>query len=431
MAADGGSTSTTHTLSANQELRLECPSGKAVSIKLEEGAAEVFGTELQRGKSVPVSGQKLAVFTWQGCKVTVEGEPSVQYVADETPMAQYLNTHRTLAARRDEARRAGASSPGSPAGRGPVVVVVGPTDSGKSTLCRLLCNWAVRDGYAPTFVDLDVGQGTITVPGCLSAVPVEQPIDLVEGINNIPIVFFYGHSSPGENPTLFKLLVDKLAGVLARRAAADPSVAAAGCVINTFGWVDGLGYELQKYLIQAFQCDVVLAMEQDRLHATLQQDLKAAMPRTSILKLAKSGGAVKREGEERRGAREARVRDYFYGAPGAPLQPATMTVKATDLAVYRIGSGPRAPNTALPIGAVSLADPLRLQALPPSLEMLQAVMAVSHAPTPDQILNMNVAGFVLIKDVDTARGTVTLVAPAAGQLPGRYLITGTLRSSID
>lgn len=48
-----------------------------------------------------------------------------------------------------------------------------------------------------------------------------------------------------------------------------------------------------------------------------------------------------------------------------------------------------------------------------------------------QILNMNVAGFVLIKDVDTARGTVTLVAPAAGQLPGRYLITGTLRSSID
>lgn len=61
------------------------------------------------------------------------------------------------------------------------------------------------------------------------------------------------------------------------------------------------------------------------------------MPRTSILKLAKSGGAVKREGEERRGAREARVRDYFYGAPGAPLQPATMTVKATDLAVYRIG----------------------------------------------------------------------------------------------
>ncbi len=73
-------------------------------------------------------------------------------------MAQYLNTHRTLAARRDEARRAGASSPGSPGGRGPVVVVVGPTDSGKSTLCRLLCNWAVRDGYEPTFVDLDVGE---------------------------------------------------------------------------------------------------------------------------------------------------------------------------------------------------------------------------------------------------------------------------------
>jgi hypothetical protein len=35
------------------------------------------------------------------------------------------------------------------------------------------------------------------------------------------------------------------------------------------------------------------------------------------------------------------------------------------------GSGPRAPSTALPMGAVSAADPLRLQALPLSLDMLQ------------------------------------------------------------
>ncbi len=56
----------------------------------------------------------------------------------------------------------------------------------------------------------------------------------------------------------------------------------------------------------------------------------------SILKLAKSGGAVKREGDERRAAREQRVREYFYGAGGS-LQPHTMTVRATDLAVYRIG----------------------------------------------------------------------------------------------
>jgi hypothetical protein len=42
-----------------------------------------------------------------------------------------------------------------------VCVQLGPTDSGKSTLCRLLCNWAVRGGAKPMFVDLDVGKAHV------------------------------------------------------------------------------------------------------------------------------------------------------------------------------------------------------------------------------------------------------------------------------
>ena len=37
-------------------------------------------------------------------------------------------------------------------------MVVGPTDVGKSTVCKLLVNYAARLGRAPVFVDLDVGQ---------------------------------------------------------------------------------------------------------------------------------------------------------------------------------------------------------------------------------------------------------------------------------
>jgi polyribonucleotide 5'-hydroxyl-kinase len=59
------------------------------------------------------------------------------------------------------------------------------------------------------------------------------------------------------------------------------------------------------------------------------------------------------------------------------------------------------------------------------------VLAVSHAATPDQILNANVAGFVVVKDVDTARGTVTLTTPSGGPLPGRYLLIGGMRTSLD
>jgi polynucleotide 5'-kinase involved in rRNA processing len=34
---------------------------------------------------------------------------------------------------------------------------VGPTDSGKSSLSKILLNYAVRCGWAPTAVDLDIG----------------------------------------------------------------------------------------------------------------------------------------------------------------------------------------------------------------------------------------------------------------------------------
>ena len=40
------------------------------------------------------------------------------------------------------------------------MIQVGPTDVGKSTVCRLLLNYAVRLGRKPIYVDLDVGQVT-------------------------------------------------------------------------------------------------------------------------------------------------------------------------------------------------------------------------------------------------------------------------------
>lgn len=64
-------------------------------------------------------------------------------------MVSYLNLSNHLDERRQEAKASG--------GQGPRVVVLGPMDSGKSTLVRMLANWAVRKGWQPTVVDVDVG----------------------------------------------------------------------------------------------------------------------------------------------------------------------------------------------------------------------------------------------------------------------------------
>ena len=51
----------------------------------------------------------------------------------------------------------------------------------------------------------------------------------------------------------------------------------------------------------------------------------------------------------RKQARMQRVREYFYGVRG-DLSPHSQTIRLDDLRIYRIGGGPRAPTSALPIG---------------------------------------------------------------------------------
>ena len=94
------------------------------------------------------SGAKFAVFTYQGCSVTVSGSMEVEpYTSKETPMLMYLNTHAAL----EQLRQKAESEPGL---RGPIVMLVGPTDVGKSTVCKLLLNYAVRMGRRPVQVCL-------------------------------------------------------------------------------------------------------------------------------------------------------------------------------------------------------------------------------------------------------------------------------------
>jgi polyribonucleotide 5'-hydroxyl-kinase len=84
-------------------------------------------------------------------------------------MRQYLAVHNAL----ETQRSAAAASNGD----GARVIIVGPADSGKSTLSRVLLSYAARMQRRPVFVDLDIGQGSAGVPGCLTAVNVDRPID--------------------------------------------------------------------------------------------------------------------------------------------------------------------------------------------------------------------------------------------------------------
>jgi polyribonucleotide 5'-hydroxyl-kinase len=117
-------------------------------------------------------------------------------VAEETPMVSYLNCHVVL-----EARRAKAKADKS---YGPKVLIAGGCDVGKSTLARILLSYGARVGNRLTFVDIDVGQNAITIPGTVAAVSVSKPLDVEVGLaaDKPPLAYFYGRSSPSANTNL-------------------------------------------------------------------------------------------------------------------------------------------------------------------------------------------------------------------------------------
>ncbi|KAJ6959928.1 protein CLP1 [Populus alba x Populus x berolinensis] len=368
-------------LEKESELRIEVANDTPLRLRLLNGTAEIFGTELppQIWLTFPPH-FKFAVFTWYGATIEMDGSTETDYTADETPMVSYVNVHAVLDGRRNQAKASPESS------QGPRVIVVGPTDSGKSTLSRMLLSWAAKQGWKPTFVDLDIGQGSITAPGCIAATPIELPIDPVEGISlEMPLVYFYGHTTPSQNVDLYKALVKELAQILERQFTGNAESRASGMVINTMGWIEGVGYELLLHAIDTFNANVVLVLGQEKLFSMLRDVLKSK-PNVDVLKLQKSGGVVSRSSKFRQKSRSYRIREYFYGIAN-DLSPHSNIANFSDLFVYRIGGGPQAPRSALPIGADPVANPLRVAPVNIDRDLLHVVLAVSYAQEPDQIVS--------------------------------------------
>ena len=126
-----------HVLKAETELRLEVPhssgSGGGLSLVLQKGSCELYGVELALHKTfILTGGTKVALFTWHGCVIDVDCDSlEISYTSDETNAnVAYVNTHAQLEALRDEALASHTE--------GPRVLIVGPPESGKSSLARLL-----------------------------------------------------------------------------------------------------------------------------------------------------------------------------------------------------------------------------------------------------------------------------------------------------
>lgn len=64
-------------------------------------------------------------------------------------------------------------------------------------------------------------------------------------------------------------------------------VNSSGIIINTCGWVKGKGYQHLTHIALAFEVDVILVLDQERLYNELVRDMPVFV---KVVLLPKSGG---------------------------------------------------------------------------------------------------------------------------------------------
>jgi polynucleotide 5'-hydroxyl-kinase GRC3/NOL9 len=185
---------------------------------------------------------------------------------------------------------------------GGVTMVVGGSDTGKSTLCQYLVYRAFVAGLPVALVDLDLGQSHLGPPGALGLglFPPRFPGDrglFPEGL------YFVGQTSP------VGAILEVAVGcrVLADQARAQ---GASRLLINTSGLVHGFAaHRLKQAQAELLQPQLLLALEREGELRPLLRTLTQGPG--MVLTLPVSSCAVRRGLEERRLYREDRFRRYW------------------------------------------------------------------------------------------------------------------------
>ncbi|KAJ7583008.1 Pre-mRNA cleavage complex II protein Clp1-domain-containing protein [Mycena floridula] len=479
-------------LEPETEYRFELEPGSSLAIKLVRGHAEVFGAEMTESKWYLFGSEcKAAVFTWQGCTLEmssllylqfpkhVAGQPSTEYVSEETPMAAYGNLHIAFEQMRVRALRKIRGSPisheESSSTEPPRILVVGPENSGKTTVCKILVNYAVRagQGWAPLLINVDPNEGAWAAPGAISAAAVHDPIPTYSPALPLgsaatsaptslssnaltPLVYWYGHSNIKRNPLLLDRLMRNLGENINERYENDPQGYAAGLIVDTpssFASGPGSSDQRQKLIkacVDAYKINVILVVGHEKLNVEMQRTFGSSL---TVVKIPKSGGVVELDLGYRERIHSYQLHTYMYGQVIAPpsgvssgslggealvdhiLSPSSTVINFSDLTIYRIGAESMAPSSALPIGAARVVSEMQPVIVDPSQSgsgLLHAVLALMAPFNADEnerydeeILDLTVTGFLIVTNLDVVQKKMTILAPNQGSLVGKTAIIGT------
>ncbi|CDR94317.1 pre-mRNA cleavage complex II protein Clp1, putative [Babesia bigemina] len=277
---------------------LNTPAAAADLLPNMRGTAEIYGRELAPDVDRTIEeGEKLAVFTWVGCSVQVKGMVEQEYDGEDHAMKEYLNVANVLNAERELASVKRT--------QGPRVLITGAPSSGKSTVAMLLCNYALRGGWTPVFVEADPRASTDKrqiqfYPGTIGATVVTNAAEMD---SKNPLVYFYGYSGAQENEKLYlqisKSMGASLDAMMENSSQTQPhsrrsdEVSDMGKYIAASGMIINAPYSANRDLIvklaEIYSVSLILVIDspsvrQDlvRTFAAIRDGQRAATPLTGV-----------------------------------------------------------------------------------------------------------------------------------------------------
>lgn len=403
------------------------PSGSTVAIHFEEGhvmllegRASIFGAPMRlhvryrfqtRGVPVASAGAAVAAAASGGeaataiselgpCRLEIEGIFTYRTGITDSAGAElhaHLHGERLAAAAQNR--------------EGPRVLVVGNVDTGKSSLCTTLVNLAVGEGarfggqapFSVALVDLDIGQQSVALPGCIATAFIEDCVAIDDPFTNVmPLALFFGDKTVGTST--FGRYLDLCAHTkrcTEAVAKTRPDFLHGGLVVNTMGWIEDIGYDILVELIEILQItDVVVTGPNPDLRDKIVRSTATSVRRVNVFDYRSPGGGkglYMRNSRTRQKFRAQQIMAYFNGTLRTPMLSSRVVVNIADL---------------------TFLNAVTFKSLP--MPMPLSVCAVSSSVSADEAPLASVLGFVVILDV--GRTTVSLLSPSPGPLPRRFLL---------
>lgn len=194
------------------------------------------------------------------------------------------------------------------------VMVIGPVDSGKTSLVTFIANQALHQGLKVGIIDADVGQEDLAPPCFIALALIEKPVLWLRELT-YNAIRFVGSITPSGN------VAKVIYGIKSLSEKAE-ELGVDMIIIDTDGWVNtffAIDYKLD--LIKASRPDVILVLDEGlyRIFKNLEPLIKVIhVPRPKVVK--------PRNREERKYLRIQAYRRFFQNAKISKVHVSTVSI---------------------------------------------------------------------------------------------------------